>query len=416
MDVGQESPPPAYSDTSSGTPVYSFEARGDGRSPRMFDMGIHPVMELNISSEAGQDEFHRQFSLPQRHEERTQPDRPQSAPETLLLMHKNSASLPDLINCEVTGGAMVGVAAGGVASEDRGAIHHQRSMSETRHTRHLSLIGNEDILAKRPPRDRKKRSARRNGSIKLRSRSPPNLPPPPPPPSMGELQEDGEETTDRGLEVGRDKQQRDTVGPPLVTNGLNSNLTSQSSSTSVGFSEVMNTISNIDHELDEIEVSPVKPSVPAPRRNMVPTTAQAKVPPEFTVGAVSDNFNEEEWLCDVSDEATPLSPPNRPTPEGGPQSAEEEESETEASPTASRDSRYGKKKDVRFVPAQQLVSSGFIPAAVIEQSTQPTSDLQAKPAKGKHRVMFKEEVEDIPNNYEPRVDQEVDANEDEVSG
>ena len=347
----------------------------------MFDMGVHPVMDLNISN-SEQDELHRELSLPRR-EEPSRSVRPHSASDTLLLMHQNSASLPDLMSCEGNIGTNLGVAVGGVASEERGAIR-LRSVSESRHTRHLSLIGNEDIHAKRQPRDKKKRAARRNGSIKLRSRSPPNMPPPPPPP-MGELHEDSEEPTIS--EVDQRSHMTD-LAPPPVHNGVGGDLTSQSSSVSVGFSEVMNTISNIDHELDGIGISPIKPSIPVPKRT---TGLMAQGGAEFTVG--EEDFNEEEWLCDGPDETIPLSP-NRPTPEGGPQSAEED-SEAEA---AARESR----KD-GFVPADQLVSSGFIPASAIDSTT---SDFPGKSAKGKHRVMFKEEVEDIPNNYEPRVDHE----------
>ena len=314
-------------------------------------------MDLDISH-TDREEFHHQLSLSRETEQREVP-RPlhhHSASDTLLLMHQNSASLPDLINCEGVGRASVGVATEeGVAGV---VTIRQRSMSEARHTRHLSLTGNEDIHAKRPPRDKKKRSARRNGSIKLRSRSPPNLPPPPPPPvEMGELQEHGEETnaTDKQTSSKAVEQNHmdGDLQPPPVQHGVSGELTSQSSSASVGFSEVMNTISNIDHELDEITVSPVKPSIPVPQRS-TDATAQRT---EFTVGEASENFNEEEWLCDVPDETAPISP-NRPTPEGGPQSADEDSGSEPKVPRPQQPDS--------FVPADELVSGGFIPAAVVE--------------------------------------------------
>lgn len=404
-----ETPPPAYPDSSTVSPGISQEVRGNGENPGMFE---HPVMDLEIS-QTDRDEFHHQLSCPQGSEISEVPRPKHSVSDTLLLMHQNSASLPDLINCEGVTRANVGVATQeGLSGEGIDGPIRQRSVSESRHTRHLSLTGHEDIHAKRQPRDKKKRSARRNGSIKLRSRSPPNLPPPPPPAAgMGELQEQTEEAATTGRQTFSElvewkNTDLSLLPPPAQQSG---DLASQSGS-SVGFSEVMNTISNIDHELDEIAVSPVKPSIPAPRRTDGAKEQQDEN--ELAVGEADNDFNEEEWLCDVPYEATPISP-NRPTPEGGPQSAEED-SETELN--VSKIQKASLSHPQHFVPANKLVSGGFIPAAVIETTmpttdTQSTSDPQAKPAKGKHRVMFKEEVEDIPS-YEPRVDQEADANED----
>ena len=407
----EETPPPAYPDPITASPIHSQEMRGNGGSPRMFE---HPVLDLEISH-TDRDAFHRELSCPEGSEIAGGPRslHQHSASDTLLLMHQNSASLPDLINCEGVVRASVGVVTQeGLAGEGIGGAMRQRSVSESRHTRHLSLTGHEDIHAKRPPRDKKKRSARRNGSIKLRSRSPPNLPPPPPPAvEMGELQEQSEEVTTTDRQTSSELVERKltdlSLHPSPASAQHSGDLASQSGS-SIGFSEVMNTISNIDHELDEIDVvSPVKPSVPAPQRSNGVT--EQLVANELAGREASDNFNEEEWLCDVPDEATPISP-NRPTPEGGPQSAEED-SETE--PHVGKTQNASKK----FVPADKLVSSGFIPAATIESIRPPTdaqltSETQAKPAKGKHRVMFKEEVEDIPS-YEPRVDREPNANEEE---
>ena len=407
----RETPPPAYSDTSSVTPVELHEARGVvGRgSPRMSESSEHPIMDLNISH-MDRDEYNQEMEehpsseggQPHPLEEgQPHPLTRQSASDTLLLMHQNSASLPDLMSCEVQGSLTNGgVALEGVVRDVGGAIR-QRSVSDSRHTRSLSLTGTEDIHAKRPPRDRKKRSARRNGSIKLRSRSPPNLPPPPPPPTtMGQLREETSANAE-GLSTDEVDHSQSAAGlglsPLHIYGGA---LTTESSTTNVGFSEVMNTISHIDHELDEIVVSPVMPSVPAPKRTASATAAQS-TEPGFTIGEADDDFNEEEWLCDVPEETTPISPPKRPTPEGGPPSAEED-NEPEA---ANFQQQRGE-----FVPADQLVSSGFIPAAVVEGG-KTTSDPRPK-TKGKNRVMFKEEVEDIPS-YEPRVDHEFGNNQDD---
>ena len=413
-----ESPPPSYSDASSGTP------HNMGRVMDSLGSGVHPVMDLDIHTE--QDDSEHDARYHHGNEGGVRSLRPQSASDTLLLMHQNSASLPDLINCDDQEVSIAdgGVVTEGVAGEGRGrASHLQRSASgasQTRHTRHLSLIGHEDIRAnlKQQPRDhRKKRSSRRNGSIKLRSRSPPNMPPPPPPDMVEEDSSErssqeaanGQVSSSTGLggaELKR-QQQDDQMdfglnlqpAPPPLQNGISGELPSQSSSSSVGFSEVMNTISNIDHELDDIAITPTKPSIPAPKRN---TGAQGV---NFAVGggggeAVKDDFNEEEWLCDVPDsETTPISPTTRPAPDGGPPSAEED-SETE--PAQKKSTNQKQAQHESFVSADQLVSGGFLPAATVEM----TSDPGPKSGKSKHRVMFKEEVEDIPN-YEPRVDQEV---------
>lgn len=409
-----ESPPPLYSDASSDTP------QDMGGVMDSLGSGIHPVMDLDIHTE--QDDSEHDVRHHHGNKGVVRSLRPQSASDTFLLMHQNSASLPDLINCDDQEVSVAdgGVVTDGVAGEGRGrASHLQRTASgasQTRHTRHLSLIGNEDIRAnlKQQPRDhRKKRSSRRNGSIKLRSRSPPNMPPPPPPDTV---EEDGSERSSQEATNGQvssslgpegaepKRQQQDdqmdfglNLQSPPLQNGVSGELPSQSSSSSVGFSEVMNTISNIDHELDDIAITPTKPSIPAPKRN---TSIQGM---NFAMGGgegVKDDFNEEEWLCDVPDsETTPISPTNRPAPDGGPPSAEED-SETE--PAQKKSTNQKQAQHDSFVSADQLVSGGFLPAATVEM----TSDPGPKSGKSKHRVMFKEEVEDIPN-YEPRVDQEV---------
>ena len=412
-----ESPPPSYSDASSGTPQ---EAGGAMDS---LGSGVHPVMDLDIHTE--QDDVEQEVRYHHGNEGGARSLRPQSASDTLLLMHQNSASLPDLMNCDdqEVGMANKGMVTEGVAGEGRSrGSHLQRSASgssQTRHTRHLSLIGHEDMRAnlKQPPRDhRKKRSSRRNGSIKLRSRSPPNMPPPPPPTTVEEDSIEREEATNRqtssGAESKQQQQKQDDqmdfglnlqLHPLPMQNGVSGELPSQSSSSSVGFSEVMNTISNIDHELDDIVMTPTKPSVPAPQRSVSNTSAQLKQGQavNFAVGGgVKDDFNEEEWLCDVPDnETTPISPTNRPAPDGGPPSAEED-SETEPAQKKSTNQRQAQHES--FVSADQLISGGFLPVAALEM----TSDPGPKSGKSKHRVMFKEEVEDIPN-YEPRVDKEV---------
>ena len=394
-----ETPPPAYSDTSSSTPVHSQEGGG---AMGMMESSVHPIMDLDISH-TDQDVLGQGMRQHRHGMERGLHHH--SVSDSLLLMHQNSASLPDLINCDgERGPGGGGMAPQGTTPGEGGGTTRQRSVSigsgssQSRHTRHLSLTGNEDIHAKRPPRDRKKRSSRRNGSLKLRSRSPPELPPPPPP--MGKLQEDGEEPVIAGQISSETAQHNHTDLGQTPLAQYSGELPSQSSSSSFGLSEVMNAI---DHDLDELSATPTKPTVPVPQRPTAGAGAKA------LVGEATVEFNEEEWLCDDPCETTPLSP-TRPTPEGGPPSAEEE-SETETNLKTAQSPR----QQGTFIPAEQLVDNGFLSATTVQGVglRELSIESQSKPTRSKHRVMFKEEVEDIPN-YEPRVDQEVSpTNEDE---
>ena len=146
-----------------------------------------------------------------------------------------------------------------------------------RHTRHHSLTITEI-------KSKKKRSSRRQGSIKLRSRSPPELPPPPPP--EGEIPAS---PTPLGE-------------PPQANDGLES----EPSAASLGFSGVMDALSDIEQQIDQMsdEFSP-KPTIPAPVRGGSASEPQAtfqfsmiRTPSPVPEQPEADNFNEEEWLCD----------------------------------------------------------------------------------------------------------------------
>lgn len=332
------------------------------------ESGIHPVMDLDISQTEHE-------VLPQHHHHHEEPvEVPQpvhirSVSDSLILHQQNSASLPDLINNEgssspddLTNGEQ------NSSQEDQQQSQQDASTGpltfpaspRLRHTRHLSLTGG--LGEVKPSRRRK---SKRSGSIKQRSRSPPNLPPPPPP---GENLETIPSVTDT-------TQHQEPAQP--VPDELAAN---EASSTSLGFSEVMNTISNIDEQLDMINdgFSP-KPNVPVPQRMTEPTSYTFQ-PISAEMKAADEEVEEREWS--TGDHAHPSM--ERTTPEGA--SAHHED----------------------LGPSPQLVSD-----QEFQQISSPGApETLPKPVKGKHRVMFKEEVEDIPS-YESQTNQQFKQEEEE---
>ena len=124
---------------------------------------------------------------------------------SVLLYRANSASLPELAE-QRNSASPEPVSDTVEGAKQQISLDSPTKKFRTKHTRHLSLLGG----------DHQKRKKRRS---QIRSRSPPNYPPPPPPADQ-----------DSGDEVGRTHQRKD----------------------SFGFSKVMQTISSIDQELQEM--------------------------------------------------------------------------------------------------------------------------------------------------------------------
>ena len=259
--------------------------------------------------------------------------------------------------------------------------------SHTRHTRHLSLIGG---LEGYKNGQRKKRVSRRQGSIKLRSRSPPDLPPPPPP-------GDVPASPLSSMPQGNTPDQTQLVAPSSLKR-------SEESTASIGFSGVMDTISNIEHELDVMsdEFSP-KPTFPAPQRPSINEGATFNYSDVRSPSPVmenpemereeetthDDNFNEEEWLCDAPLEPHPLD---------------------DHAPEQSIDRDLGPSPKVVEDQVRQNVLASPENAHIETIS----SVVQEKGPRRSKQVMFKEEVEDIPNTYEPCADNYSSEDEDKI--
>ena len=388
-----ETPPPGYSETMPA--VLSQEGYGISTLGSV----IHPVMDLDISQT-------EHDIIPQHREVvEIQPVHTRAASDSLILHHQNSASLPDLIKHEGSSSPDNTTEDQGSSLEDsgpgqQGALnqpltfkesprgHHTRHLSLiSGHTRHLSLISG---VGEVKPQSRRRKS-KRSGSIKQRSRSPPNLPPPPPP---GDLEENSDTTV-----TGMTSSSSDTTQQELhVVQPVSHELTaSEPSITSLGFSEVMNTISNIDEQLDMInDGRNPKPSVPVPQR----TTESA-----FANGQLVNHVSENEMLNSYWEEDEEGEWPTvdhthlameRTTPEGATNIE-----------TPATDHDLGPSPQMITDEQHQDISS---PEA---GDTATTSEAQHKSSKGKHRVMFKEEVEDIPS-YDPQMDQPEEEEEEEI--
>ena len=338
--------------------------------------------------------------------------------------------------------------------------------SHTRHTRHLSLLG--EI---KPAR--KKRASKRQGSIKRRSRSPPNLPPPPPPPDKVIGPGSPPAAITAVSPLGDPKQDSALPQEPLsprerlspLRHGSNGGLMAQASSASLGFSEVMSTISNIDQQLDqlgsEVGESPPRPSVPVPVRsaacesNGYSTFLPIQEHPEESEQIDFSVLDSEDpnQTYDSSDDALgehglpmqavlpafspPLpavsSPPLKIEPDGGPMSpvrttpdgassqhppprppppSDEVPPEIIAKNLTPSDFTEKEVTNRIFYPEETGPHELAEPEATNWAVRQPTLENKeqkaAKPATRQHRVMFKEEVEDIPLVYDPEPSYEPD--------
>lgn len=307
-----------------------------------------------------------------------------SSDSLVVLQCGVSSSLPDLINPDSSTSPENQEGEG--SQEGVANIKFSPSMG---HTRHLSLIGNLHLG------NAKRKKPKRATSFKQRSRSPPNLPPPPPPPAP----EGGEEPPP-------------LPPPPVMVDGeengieFNGPTPNPSSSASLGYSEVLSTITNIDQQLDmmteqfasddhTLSTSTFKPVQPqqSPARSAnvanilfhhpklglspAPALGPSPVPEEEAEFDFKVEFQEDEWLCDL--------PGERHAPPAG---------------TTATDRDIG--------PLPLVISVHTSPGHTLTDGEPVSPNKSAK----KHRVMFKDEVEDIPN-YEPRVDEVVTPVEEE---
>lgn len=290
------------------------------------------------------------------------------------------------------------------------------------HTRHLSLVG-----VKQP---RKKRSSRRGSVKQARSRSPPNLPPPPPP--EGKREEAREECTPTSpTAVIPEEEGREMAGEAITVTSL------QPRGGTLGFIEVMDTISRIDQELDQLTTSDPSPTharrpVPIPVRPPLPPGYEVSEPtggkePELDFSCLDEDnvsgSSSEDQLEQGEEEAHSstaqhsaaeavlvLPSGSRATPEGG---SEEPERLTHVS------AKEGKVGELHGngtssaagprMPATDLTS--FAGAGAGEVPRAPDERVRKQSDSKKHKqVMFREEVEDIPR-YEPRVEQNTPVEE-----
>ena len=342
------------------------------------DSGEHVIVQLTISQSDRDILSPEEGGVPS-------PAHARSASDPLVMMQQMSNSLPEMLNEAGDSNSpetMEGHAPGPSKIAEGTSNKHSPSNKHShgnRHTRHLSLMGGSK---KDAHEGSSRKKPKRGGSLKQRSRSPPNLPPPPPPPSDPAL----------SSEPGAVSSPEGEAHSPLNTSGR-SVASNVSSSGSLGFSEVLRTMSNIDHQLDAIAESyttttiitpsqpPGRPPPPPPTDTQMvtlpfaqpnlgpspipqsPTSHQCKVPSPVPEENENGDFCEDEWLCD--------GPP---------------EEDGTAQPLNMQDHTH---------------MNGVLGAG--------RSTADQKPKK-QHHVMFKEEVEAIPN-YEPRVDQEDDSGE-----
>lgn len=383
-----ESPPPAYASEPS-TPALSQEP-----AATLLSLGSehHPIMDLNIT---------------QTEVEGTPPMHVRSASDSLVLMHETSHSMPDL-------------AEDGDSTSPEGSQTEQprkRSTSMSRdppsisthlhgHTRHLSLT----ISEGEGKRFRKRRSSKRDGSLKLRSRSPPNLPPPPPPP-------DGS---------GADSSCQDTSPQHHLTVG-----SAPSDDPTGGDSEFMNTISNIDQQLEEMANHDSPPVVSVPQQSPtssdhigfeptgsspVPEYPEEEEQTEFILPAPQlDEMGElvREYTTSDIDELERVSPEGAQITHEIPPPFEFDTEDSDDIEVARKDNSHDE-----FVENQIMEKISFGESsqstdglAVENEKLQNTDRKPAKAPKPskQHRVMFKDEVEDIPPRYDPTYDPDFEA-------
>ena len=161
---------------------------------------------------------------PQTSDLRPAPVHQRSVSDTsLLLCRTNSTSLPELA------GPPSSASPEPISDPAEGVQILQESPTKkfrTKHTRHLSLLGG----------DHHKRKKRRS---QIRCRSPPNYPPPPPP-ANEESGDEIDKNQQRKDEIDKNQQRKDEIDK------------NQQRKDSPGFSKVMQTISSIDQELQEM--------------------------------------------------------------------------------------------------------------------------------------------------------------------
>lgn len=382
----------------------------------------HPVLELDISQT---EDLHYVSSQPTEPIKVPIPFQLGSHNNTLVKMHESTHSMPELGKHELSTSPEVPPEYATDAESGPRKRSATVSTSVGGHTRHLSLTGVQQ------PSTRKKRSSKRQGSLKRRSRSPPNLPPPPPP-----FEDDHDLGPPPQLQI-------DDLAP-------HSGMRVQASSTTLGFSEVMNTISNIDQQLDELskEITSPKPTIPVPKRSSpfdstgfssFKPIQDSPVPEEDEQIEFEAAEKDETRLETTSAQATAMDHPDgqlsdttsasakfysvefyagaqedvrgeRSAPEGGTRSPETDSG------------LIDKNLSPINVPEKQVPSRIFFPDDETPQH-QHTDDVatppkventdQKSPKPSKPRVMFKEEVEDIPS-YEPRGDEETSSTVEEI--
>lgn len=374
-----ESPPPAYTSDNS-TPLSSQEPVATVVNLTGLESAQHPIMDLDLS---------------QTEEAPPAPAHIRAASDTLVMMHETSYSMPDITAKH-----------GDSSSQDEESQEEHpkpkpltcMDSPSTRHTRHLSLTIGPD--GTKPTR--KKRSTK--GSLKLRSRSPPNSPPPPPPPECAPTDSSSQDLPAQDPSPGQTS--------PVQTSPV---LTSQTSNASLGFSDVMNTISNIDQQLDHMARSP--PVAPHPQHSSSPTNDDHTTSkPSFSP------------VMAYREDGDFLIPPPQLNEAGQLVTAEDPERAmvTESAITKhippphefdNRDSAEPVDRELTPPKAQgERASEEDTSQQGADKPPQNNRDLKQKPAKsaGKnHRVMFKEEVEDIPPLYDPAQDSSLDAHRDQ---
>ncbi len=408
-------------------PGYTLTSQDSSEQFGGFHYERHPIMDLDISltdhdfeggrEGGGEQRFYRPEPLPEdegEYKEGPQPPPPahtRSASDSLVNFHENSGSLQEL-RCGADEHEKSTSPEDGSTDSDLSGRKESHTSPKISHTRHLSLMCTQSPV-------RNKKRSKRTPSLKKRSRSPPELPPPPPPP--------GQEEETSAVAVGQDQE-----APAEQPSGQQ--MTKNTSSSSIGFTEVMNTMSTIEKELDKLSPEPEPP------------TAAIHTPPPIT-GAPSSPPLAESTFAPVD----PASPPVPEHPEGRREEESEEqldfscldeegengagsesEDETDMAAPVPPVDQQGESFDtpVNFYsgeisdyadavgepPLEWRTPEGAYLSPVVPEATSVSLPMeqamtngvgeQSKAPKAKKTVMFKEEVEDIPT-YEPRVDEEI---------
>lgn len=331
----------------------TLESDRDGYST--LESGQHIMVDLAIS------QSDREPMFPQEGEEdQLSPlhSKPRTEPH-LALMQQLSSSLPEMLD-------ETGNSTSPEAMEDHDHTHHGENTSKhspgSRHTRHLSLIGG----SKDAHHNHSRRKPKRAGSLKQRSRSPPNLPPPPPPPPP----------SDPGANA------------LLDTSGMS--MRSNTSSASLGFSEVMQTMSSIDHELDTIAENFTTSTVITP--SMPPGRPPPPPPTQVDTAAISSGqSNLGPSPTSITLSPTSLSPTSQQC--------------NVPSPVPEAENENGEFCEEEWLCDEPELNNGVTNGHAHQDTVRRDSSSDETKPKKQLRVMFKDEVEAIPS-YEPRVDLE----------